>query len=136
MIDTHCHLTDERLGSQLDDVLSRARAAGVSRVITIGTSLADDEAAITLCRGRDDVRCAIGIHPNYCQQAELPDIDRLRELKADPAVVALGEMGLDYFHKFAERDRQKRFFEAQLELAAELGRPVVIHSREAIADTL
>ena len=136
MLDSHCHLTDPRLGSQLDDVLSRARSAGVTRFITIGTTLDDDAAAIALCRGRPDVRCAIGVHPNYSHEAEPSDVPRLRELQEDPSVVALGEMGLDYHHKFASRQRQLSFFESQLQLAAELGRPVVIHCREATEDCL
>jgi TatD DNase family protein len=135
MIDTHCHLTDPRLNQQLDAVLSRAGAAGVTRTITIGTSIADAEAAIALCRGRKNLRCAIGIHPNYSHEATLDDLKKLRELQSDSSVVALGEMGLDYFHHFAPRDRQKQFFEAQLALAADLNRSIVIHSREAIADT-
>ena len=136
MIDTHCHLTDERLGSQLEAVVARAKAAGVTRLITIGTNLADDLAVIELCQGRDDVRCAIGVHPNYTADADPADLPRLRELQSDPAVVALGEMGLDYHHRFASRQRQMQFFEPQLQLAAELNRPVVIHSREATDDTL
>jgi TatD DNase family protein len=136
MIDTHCHLTDPRLFEQLDPVIDRARQAGVTRLITIGTELADDRAVIALCRGRENVRCVVGIHPNYTQDARLEDVPALRELQSDPAVVALGEMGLDYFHRFADRTHQARLFEAQMALAAELGRPVVIHSREAIDDTL
>jgi TatD DNase family protein len=136
MIDTHCHLTDARLLEQLDDVLERSRLAGVERMITIGTDLEDDRAAIALCRGRENLRCVVGIHPNYTQTATLADLPELRDLQADRAVVALGEMGLDYFHKFADRDHQRRLFEAQMALAAEFNRPVVIHSREAIDDTL
>lgn len=136
MIDTHCHLTDDRLLSQLDSVLARAQSAGVARMITIGTDLADDRAAIALCRGRENLRCSIGVHPNYTQNADVADVEQLRELQKDPSVVALGEMGLDYFHKFADRAHQRQMFEAQMRLAAELGRPVVIHSREAIDDTL
>jgi TatD DNase family protein len=136
MIDTHCHLTDPRLSGQLEDVIERARVAGVTRMITVGTDLEDDRAAIALCRGRENVRCAVGIHPNYTQDATLEDVPVLRELQTDASVVALGEMGLDYFHKFADRAHQARLFEAQLGLAAEVGRPVVIHSREAIDDTL
>jgi TatD DNase family protein len=136
VIDTHCHLTDPRLFEQLDAVIERAHTAGVMRMITIGTSTADGRAAIALCRGRHDVRCAVGIHPNYTQDAQLDDVPVLRELQADDSVVALGEMGLDYFHKFADRGHQVRLFEAQLALAGELGRPVIIHSREAIDDTL
>jgi TatD DNase family protein len=136
MIDTHCHLTDPRLASQLEDVLSRGRAAGVTRFITIGTGLADDEAAIALCRGRPDVRCAIGVHPNYSHEAAVSDLPRLRELQRDPSVLALGEMGLDYHHHFAPIAQQYRIFEPQLQLATELSRPVVIHCREATDDCL
>ena len=136
MIDSHCHLTDPRLGEQLDVVLGRARAAGVGRMITIGTDVADAERCIALCRRHANVRCAVGIHPNYTHEADLNDLPRLRALQADPSVLALGEMGLDYFHKFAGRARQLAFFEPQLQMAADLGRPVVIHSREATDDTL
>lgn len=136
MIDTHCHLTDERLLSQLENVLERARAAGVVRMITIGTDLADDRAAIALCKGRQNLRCVVGIHPNYTQNATVEQVQDLLELQQDRTVVALGEMGLDYFHKFADRGHQARMFEAQMALAESTGRPVVIHSRDAIADTL
>src|SRR5205085_216825 len=124
VIDSHCHLTDPRLHSQLADVLARAAAAGVTRMITIGTSIADDEAAIALCRTLPNVRCAIGVHPNYTHEADLADLPRLRELQTDASVVALGEMGLDYFHKYAPRERQLKFFESQLSLAQDLSRPV------------
>lgn len=136
MIDTHCHLTDPRLGSQLADVLARAAAAGVGRMITIGTSLADDEAAIAVCRGRPFLRCAVGVHPNYSHEADLAELPRLREIQAAEPVVALGEMGLDYFHHYAPRARQFEVFTFQLRLAAEVNRPVVIHCREAIGDCL
>jgi TatD DNase family protein len=136
VIDTHCHLTDDRLGSQLEDVLACARAAGVTRFITIGTGPADDEAAIALCRGRSDVRCAIGVHPNYSHEAEVADLPRLRDLQRSPSVLALGEMGLDYHHHFAPRQKQFQIFEPQLALATELDRPVVIHCREATDDCL
>jgi TatD DNase family protein len=136
MIDSHCHLTDPRLFEQLDEVLSRAAAAGVTRMITVGTNPADDAAAIDVCRGRANLRCTVGVHPNYCHEVDFAEVPRLRELQRDPSVVALGEMGLDYHHNFADRARQRRFFEAQMQLAAELDRPVVIHCREAVDDTL
>jgi TatD DNase family protein len=136
VIDTHCHLTDPRLFEQLDGVIERARSAGVTRMITIGTDLEDDRAAIALCKGRENIRCVVGIHPNYTQDATLEDVPEIRTLQAEPCVVALGEMGLDYFHRFADVSHQRALFEAQLQLAAEFSRPVVIHSREAIGDTL
>ena len=136
MIDSHCHLTDARLESQLDSVLARAAANGVTRMITIGTDLEDARRAIALCGRATNVRCAVGIHPNHAQDVAESDLPRLREIQDNPAVVALGEMGLDYFHKHASREKQFRVFAYQLQLAAELRRPVVIHSREAIDDTL
>lgn len=136
MIDTHCHLTDSRLRSQLSDVLDRAAAAGVRRMITIGTDPDDNARAIELCHGRPNLRCAVGVHPNYCHEVSFDDLPRLREQQQDPVVVALGEMGLDYHYTYADRATQRRFFEWQLALAAELARPVVIHCREAVDDTL
>lgn len=136
MIDSHCHLTDPRLRGQLDDVLSRARAAGVERMITIGTDAADGRNAIELCRAHAQLRCAVGIHPNHCGQVEFESLREIRALQADPLVLAVGETGLDYHYDFSDRPRQRRFFEAQLEMAGELGKPVVIHCREAIDDAL
>lgn len=138
MIDTHCHLTDPRLGDQIEEVLSRAKSNGVDRVITIATDPDDCRAVVEVCRANANVCCVIGIHPNYT--AEVADdavaLATIRELRAGPGVVALGEMGLDYFRKDAPVDRQRTFFEAQLALAVEFNMPVVIHSREAIADSL
>lgn len=136
MIDSHCHLTDPRLRSQLDDVLARAASAGVSRIITIGTNPPDWQAALDVCAGRENLRCAVGVHPNYCHEVDPAELPRLREIQGDPRVVALGEMGLDYHYNFADRARQRMFFETQLALADELRRPVVIHCREAVDDTL
>lgn len=136
MIDTHCHLTDPRLLDQLDGVLARASAAGVVRMISVGTDLQDDRAAVALCQQRPNLRCAIGIHPNHSHEATLDEVQLLRELQAGPSVVALGEMGLDYYHHFADRKHQAILFEAQMKLAAELNRPVIIHCREAVDDCL
>jgi TatD DNase family protein len=136
MIDSHCHLTDERLGSQLEPVLSRAKAAGVHRVITISTSVADAEDCVTLCAGRDDVRCTVGVHPNYVGEEDFARVPQLRGLQASPSVVAIGEIGLDYHYGRELRDRQFQFFEAQLQIAADFNRAVVIHCREAVDDAL
>jgi TatD DNase family protein len=136
MIDTHCHLTDPRLHSQLADVINRAFAANVRRMITIGTDLADDRAAVALCDGRDFLRCAVGIHPNESQDAKVEDVTQLDEIQKHASVVALGEMGLDYHYDRAERMHQAEIFTQQLKLAERVGRPVVIHCREAVDDTL
>ena len=136
MIDTHCHLTDPRLASQLDAVLFRAAAAGITRCVTISTDVDDARACLNVCRGREQVRCAVGVHPTYVSQVEPHELRSLREVQADPAVVAIGEIGLDYHYGREHRDRQIEFFNYQLELAAEVGRAVVIHCREAVDDCL
>lgn len=136
MIDSHCHLTDPRLLGQINQVLSRAAAAGVGRMITIGTNLEDARAAVALCERYPQLRAGIGIHPNYCNEAQLGQLDEIRRLQTHPSVVALGEMGLDYHYDMADRARQRTFFETQLSLATELKRNVIIHSREAADDTL
>lgn len=136
MIDSHCHLTDPRLKEQLEEVLARAAGAGVGRMITIGTDLEDDRATIDVCRGRGNLRCAIGIHPNYSQDAKLEDVARLKGLIGEASVVALGEMGMDYHYQYSPREHQRAIFEGQLQLAVESGLPVVIHCREAVDDTL
>jgi len=136
MIDSHFHLTDPRLLEPLDAVLARARAAGVERMVTIGTDIGDATTAIALCEANPNIRCAVGIHPNYCHESEIGDVAVVRDFAVHPTVVALGEMGLDYHHKFAPVYRQRRFFEAQLNLASETGRNVIIHCREAIDDAL
>lgn len=136
MIDSHCHLTYDALSSQLAGVLERAAGAGVARMITIGTSVADARKAIALCRAHANVRCAVGIHPHHAGEAADGDLAALAELEREPEVLALGEMGLDYHYDFAPRDRQAKVFTAQLELARRTGRPIVIHCREATDDCL
>ena len=137
MIDTHCHLTDPRLGGQLAAVLGRAAAAGVTRMVTIGTSIEDSRAAVNLThRLYPTVLCTVGIHPNYAEHATPEDALLLFKLRDDPGVVAIGEIGLDYFHDRVDRAHQAAVFTAQLQVAQEGDRPVVIHSREAIDDTL
>lgn len=136
MIDTHCHLTDPRLHGQLDDVLQRAADAGVTRIVSIGTGLDDDAATVALAEKYDHVFAVVGVHPHYAHKDPVDPTPRLRGIQNHPKVVALGEMGLEYHWDDTPRDVQWKSFEHQLALAAELGRPVVIHSREAIDDTL
>ncbi len=138
MIDTHCHLTDERLFRQLDDVLARAAAAGVRELITIATDVPDSQACIELCRDYPQVRCTVGIHPNHAREVTAADVATLEDHLAliGNGVVAMGEMGLDYFHNHTPRPHQQAVFRAQLGMAAERDMPVVIHCREAVDDCL
>jgi TatD DNase family protein len=136
MIDTHCHLTDPRLLEQLDAVLKRCADAGVERVVTIGTDVQDALDAIDLCKRKPNVRCVVGIHPNYTANTDVDDVAKIRAVHANESVVAIGEMGLDYHYKDIPPSHQRPIFEAQLQLAREVAKPVVIHCREAVDDTL
>jgi TatD DNase family protein len=131
--DTHAHL------DALDDpdaAVERAREAGVTRIVTVGTGVDSCRAALELAERHDGVQAALGIDPHQASTPGAGRIDELRELLHHPKAVAVGETGLDYFHDFADRDDQRALFEAQLRLAEELGKPVVIHSRDADEDTL
>ena len=133
MIDTHAHLT------ALDDpaaAVERAREAGVTRILTVGTDVADCRRALELADAHDGVFAILGIHPHEAGTATDADLAELRELLSHPKAVAVGETGLDWFRDYAPREDQQRLFGAQLELAAELGKPAVIHTRAADEDTL
>jgi TatD DNase family protein len=136
MLDSHCHLTDPRLIVQLDDVLARAAAAGVTRMLTIGTHLEDWQPCLAVAAKHPNVRCALGIHPNHCREADEGDLAILRAMHDSPLALAVGEMGLDYHYGANNRPEQARYFEAQLQLARDLSKPVIIHCREAVNDTL
>lgn len=129
MIDTHAHLSD----ADAAGVLDRARAAGVTQVIEIATTIAGGRETIARAEREDGVYACIGVHPH---EADDPgDLDELRELAAHPLVVAIGETGLDYHRDYASHAAQQELFAAHLALARELGKPVVIHTRDADEDT-
>jgi len=135
MIDTHCHLTYAGLHDRVDDVIADAQAAGVDRLISVGTTPADARDALTLAERFDNVYATAGIHPHHAQQAS--DAGALSELADHPKIVALGEMGLDYHYPDPPRDVQHGVFGQQLELMHAFAHlPGVIHNREATDDTL
>ena len=136
MFDSHCHLTDDRFSEDREEVLSRARAIGVTRVVTIASSLTDSLAAIELAAAHADTWCSVGVHPHEVEDADSGDEARIRELASREEVVALGETGLDYFYDNSPRALQRSWFARHLDLAAELMLPVVIHTREAERDTM
>ena len=130
MIDTHAHLGDDA-----HDVLERARAAGVRRVVDIATTLAGARETVARADRHDGVYACLGVHPHEAATFDLDGLEELRTLLAHPRVVAVGETGLDYFRDYAPADAQQRLFDAQLQLAQETGKPVVIHTRAADDDT-
>ena len=133
MIDTHAHL--DACADRPSALIRRARSVGVDRIITIGTGIDSGRAALELAELHEEVFAAVGIDPHQAGDAEANRIGDLRELAEHERAVAVGETGLDYFRDRAPRDRQRRLFEAQLELATDLGKPVVIHTRDADTDT-
>jgi TatD DNase family protein len=136
LIDTHAHVHASAFDPDRTEVLERARAAGVARIINVGYDLPSSRASVELARSYAQIYATAGIQPHYALTTSPEDLDELRELLAMPKIVALGEIGLDYYHDRAPRDAQRAFFAQQLAIAAEVGLPVVIHSREAHADTV
>jgi TatD DNase family protein len=132
VIDTHAHLDAEEAHAQLE----RAHAAGVTRVLAVGTTLEDSRKTLALADEHESVFAVLGIHPHEADSLDERDVDELRELFSHPKAVAVGETGLDFFRDYARHDAQHRLFELQLELARGLARPVVIHTRAADAATL
>ena len=119
MIDTHAHLDAYEDAAE---VVARARTAGVSRIVAVGTGIESCRATLALCEREEGVFAALGIHPHQAAEAEKGDLSELRELLGHPKAVAVGETGLDYYRDYAPRDRQAALFEAQLALASELGK--------------
>jgi TatD DNase family protein len=136
LFDTHAHLTHADFAGDLPEVLARARAAGVRYILNAGWDLASSAEAVALADPARGRYAAVGIHPHEAARAPADWRERLEELAGRPGVVALGEIGLDYHYDFSPRPLQQRLFAAQLALAGELELPVLVHDREAHADTL
>jgi len=134
LVDAHCHLGDAAFDPDRDAVLARAREAGVCHVVVIGATLPESERAAALARARPGLSATAGVHPHEARHWSAAAAARLRDLLALPEVVALGETGLDYHYDHSPRDTQRHAFEAQLALASELRKPVVVHAREADDD--
>jgi TatD DNase family protein len=133
VIDTHAHL--DACADPADDLVARAREAGVGRIVSVGSGLESCRETLSVATRHDGVFAALGIHPHQAADPDADGLDELRELLADPRAVAVGETGLDHYRDYAPRDRQLALFERQLELAAELGKTVVIHTRAASDET-
>ncbi|NLJ74713.1 MAG: TatD family hydrolase [Firmicutes bacterium] len=136
MIDSHAHLNDEKFSLDLEEVLARARLAGVKAVINVGYDLESSKRAVELAEEHLDLYAVVGVHPHDAQTCTPAILDHIRQLLEHPKVVAIGETGLDYYYDNSPREIQRAVFRDHLSLAREVKKPVVIHSREAAQDTL
>ncbi len=136
IIDTHAHLDMEQFKDDLPEVLARAEEAGVKYIITIGSDIKSSRAAGLLAAKYDNVYFAPGFHPHDVKSAAEEDYAEIFELLKDPKAVAVGEIGLDYHYDLSPRDTQAEHFKRQLQIANEVNKPVIIHSREAEAQTM
>jgi TatD DNase family protein len=133
VIDTHAHLTSL---DDADEAVERAAVAGVTRILTVGTNVDDCRRALALAERHEGVFAVLGIHPHEAARVEDGTLREVCRMQNHPRAVAVGEIGLDWFRNYAPRDDQLRLFDAQLSMATDIGKPVVIHTRSADADTL
>jgi TatD DNase family protein len=136
LVDTHCHIILSDFDQDRSEVLARARAAGVQRLLVPGLDIPSSKAAVNFAKQNPGVYAAIGVHPHNAQSWNHSDLATLRALSQSPSVVAIGEIGLDYYRNLSPKDSQVTVFRKQLDLARELELPVVIHNREAIDDVM
>lgn len=136
IFDTHAHYDDEAFDEDRDEVLTSLRERGVGTVVNVGASMEGSRRSVSLSEEYEFVYSAVGVHPDEVGELREEDMEWMREQLQKPKVVAVGEIGLDYYWDKEGHDLQKKWFLRQLELAKELKKPVIIHSREAAADTM
>ena len=138
LIDSHCHLDSEQFNEDLDAVIERALAAGVERMLAIGSGDGppDVEVAIRLADRYPMLYASIGVHPHDASKATAETYRQFAELAKHPKVVGVGEIGLDYHYDHSPRDVQRDVFAEQMRIASDARKPIIIHSREAWGDTM
>ena len=136
LVDTHAHLDSARFNEDREDVISRSLAAGVHAIITVGVDLDSSRKAVALAEHSPYVYAAVGVHPHEAARVGQDDLAELARLSEYQAVVAVGEIGLDFYRNLSPAGRQKEILVAQLQLASQMDKPVIIHDREAHTETM
>jgi TatD DNase family protein len=134
--ETHCHLNHHRFSSDMDETLARARSAGVGELVLIGYDLESSRKAVEMARPEEGLFATAGIHPHDAASWSAAAERELRSLLGAPGIVAVGEIGLDFYRDLSPREAQYTAFRAQLDLARELGLPVVVHTRESVTPSI
>ncbi len=131
LIDSHCHLDMKDFDKDRDEVLERARKDGIVHMISIGIDVKSSESALALARQYPFISATVGCHPHDADECGADDLEILSHMAAQPEVVAWGEIGLDYYRNYSQKENQRKIFKIQLELARAAELPVIIHDREA-----
>lgn len=137
-IDSHCHLNDERFADELDVVLDNAKQADVQKMVTICTELSEAPVLLEMANAREELYCSVGVHPHEAQVPENQEnlAQVLTQFAAYDKVIGLGETGLDYYYEHSSREAQKEAFATHIEIAKRTKLPLIVHTRDAEADTI
>lgn len=135
-IDSHCHLDFPKFHRDLEEVINRTFEAGAIALINVGVNLSTSRSSVRLASRYQSIYASVGVHPHDAKTLSEATLDGLRALASDPKVVAIGEIGLDYYRNLSAQTVQRKTFSAQLKLALEVNKPVIIHCRDAYGDVL
>ena len=136
IFDTHAHYDDERFDEDRDALLRSMKEAGIGNIVNIGANMASSQRSLDLAAEYDFMYAAVGVHPSDCAELDDEKIEKLKEMSSFPKCVAIGEIGLDYYWPEPKHELQKMWFKRQIALAREVELPIIVHSRDAAADTV
>ncbi|NOY12412.1 MAG: TatD family hydrolase, partial [Deltaproteobacteria bacterium] len=136
LVDSHAHLDDRKYADDRDATIQRARENNISHILTVGCDLESSAASVALALKYNHIYAAVGVHPHDAAEISTSSLKKLQELLARPKVVALGEIGLDFFRDRSPRDVQRSAFRRQIQLARDVGKPIIVHDRDAHDEVL
>lgn len=135
MIDTHCHINDTMFNGETEQIINNYLLNGIEKVICVGCCLQSSKTAIELSKNYQSVYCAVGVHPSDCNSYDEQVLENFLKAKNNK-LVAIGEIGLDYYYGKQDKEKQKQVFDSQIKLAKKYNLPIIIHCRDAYQDTL